>query len=296
MRLKGVSVFYTLQDIFEHLRTTPASEAGLLAASVVFGAVTGDAYALGSQLGWIAKDSNGRVHPTDAGLGVHPRGARSIQLRHQLRAFINQTKPSWAALLARGRKETAALVPAEIRQCLLDAGLLIDVDSETVRWWDSLALAARSDNQENLLTVGRFGERLSLEFEQARVGRRPLWQALESNAAGYDLLSWASTDAQERLPIEVKTSTLSMDSALFYVTRNEWETARMARRFQFHLWLIGSGEQRLWIAEVADVEEHIPTDLGLGRWEMAAVPFAVWTSLAPLHRVQTEFRFQALPC
>ncbi len=295
MRLKGVSVFYTLQDIFEHLRTSPASEAGLLAASVVFGSVTGDAYALGSKLGWIAKDSTGRVHPTDAGLGVHPRGARSVQLRHQLRAFINQTKPSWAALLARGRKETAALVPAEVRQCLLDAGLLVEVDAETVRWWDSLASAARSDNQDNLVMVGRCGERLSLDFEEARVGQRPLWQALESNAAGYDLLSWASADALERLPIEVKASTLPADSAVFHVTRNEWETARVARRFAFHIWLIGSQEQRLWITSVADVARHIPNDLGLGRWEIAAIPFAAFASSEPQHRVQLEFRFRALP-
>lgn len=295
MRLKGVSVFYTLQDIFEHLRASPASESGLLAASVVFGSVTADAYALGSKLGWLAKDNTGKVHPTEAGLGVHPCGARSIQLRHQLRAFINQTKPSWAALLAKGRKETANLVPAEIRQCLQDAGLLDDVDGETVRWWDSLALAARSDNQENLLTVGRFGERLSLEFEEARVGRRPLWQALESNAAGFDLLSWASEGASERLSIEVKTSTLSADSALFYVTRNEWETARLARRFAFHFWLLGRAEQLLWICGVPDIARHIPVDQGEGRWQNAAVSFASCIAGEPQHRVVAEFRFQPLP-
>ncbi len=295
MRLKGVSVFYTLQDIFEYLRASPASEAGLLAASVVFGSVTGDAYALGSNLGWIARENNGRIHPTEAGLAVHPGGARSVQLRRQLRAFVNQTKPPWAALLAHGRKETAALVPAEIRQCLLDAGLLDEVDDETVRWWDSLALAARSGNQENLLTVGRFGERLSLEFEEARVGRRPLWQALESNAAGYDLLSWSSADAAERLPIEVKASTLSANSAMFHVTRHEWETAQVARRFAFHLWLLGNQEQRLWVSTVADVARHIPEDAGLGRWETAAIPFAACAAPEPQHRVQTEFRFQALP-
>jgi len=186
-------------------------------------------------------------------------------------------------------------VPAEVRQCLLDAGLLDEVDGETVRWWDSLALAARSDNQENLLTVGRFGERLSLEYEEARVGRRPLWQALESNAAGFDLLSWVSGAASERLPIEVKTSTLSADSALFYVTRNEWETARMARRFTFHFWLVGRTEQRLWICSVPEIARHIPMDQGEGRWQNAAVSFASCIAGEPQHRVEVEFRFQPLP-
>jgi hypothetical protein len=76
-------------------------------------------------------------------------------------------------------------------------------------------LVARSDSQEFLHAVGRFGAWPSLDFEEARVGRRPLWQALESKAAGCDLLSWVSTRAPERLPIKVKASTLSAESAFF---------------------------------------------------------------------------------
>ena len=184
MKLRGVRVFYTLQDIFEHVRRSRSTEAGLLAATPLFGPATPEAISLANSLGWLARDLAGHLHPTEAGLTAHPDGARSLQLRFQLHAFILQTKPSWSAPLCRGRREAAALLPAEIRQCLQDAGLLDGTDADTVQWWDSLAVAARTESQHELLTIGRFGERLSLKYEHNRIGADPLWQALESNAAG----------------------------------------------------------------------------------------------------------------
>src|ERR1039458_547127 len=213
MKLRGVRVFYTLQDIFEHVRRSRSTEAGLLAAATLFGPATPDAISLASALGWLARDNTGHLHPTEAGLTAHPDGARSTRLRFQLHAFILQTKPSWSALLCRGHREAAAMLPAEIRQCLQDAGLLDGTDADTVQWWDSLAVAARTESQHELLTIGRFGERLCLKYEHNRIGVDPLWQALESNAAGYDILSWVAPSRPERLLIEVKCSVLTQNTA-----------------------------------------------------------------------------------
>jgi hypothetical protein len=273
MKVRGVRVFYTLQDIFDHVRSRKSTETGLLAAATLFGPATPDAISLASRLGWLARDGTGYLHPTDAGLAAHPSRGRSLCLRFQLHAFILQTRPSWSALLCRGRREAAVMVPPEIRQCLYDAGLLEGTDSDVVQWWDSLSVAARTESQHELLTIGRFGERLTVDYEKARVGAEPLWQALESNS-GYDVLSWVNNSLTERLLIEVKTSVLRADAASAYLTRFEWHTAQTARHAAFHLWLVGANSRSLWIRSISQVRAHIPTDSGAGEWESIRIPYS----------------------
>src|SRR5689334_7128253 len=108
MKVRGVRVFYTLQDIFEHVRQSKSTEAGLLAATTLFGPATPEAISLAGSLGWVARDNTEDLYPTEAGLTAHPNGARSLRLRFQLHAFILQTKPPWSALLCRGRREAFA--------------------------------------------------------------------------------------------------------------------------------------------------------------------------------------------
>ena len=274
MKLRGVRVFYTLQDIFEHVRRSRSTEAGLLAATTLFGPATPEAISLASALGWLARDNTGHLHPTEAGLTAHPDGARSTRLRFQLHAFILQTKPSWSALLCRGRREAAAMLPAEIRQCLQDAGLLDGTDADTVQWWDSLAVAARTESQHELLTIGRFGERLSLKYEHNRIGVDPLWQALESNAAGYGILSWVAPSRPERLLIEVKCSVLTQNTARLHITRFEWQTACTVNHSVFHLWLVRPDARHLWIRTTDQVRPHVPEDHGDGEWESVCIPYS----------------------
>jgi Protein NO VEIN, C-terminal len=281
MRLRGVRVFYTVQDIFEHVRRRRSTEAGLVSASTLFGPATSEAISLAGALGWLARDSTGHLHPTGAGLAAHPEGARSLRLRFQLHAFILHTKPSWSALLCRGRREAAAQLPAEIRQCLQDAGLLEGIDDATVQWWDSLAVASRVESQHELLTIGRFGERLSLHYERNRVGIDPLWQALESNSAGYDILSWVASGRADRLLIEVKCSVLTQATAHLHITRYEWQTARTANNAVFHLWIVRPDSRCLWILTPEQVRPHVPDDHGAGEWESVCIPFSSLTASAP---------------
>ena len=272
MKLRGVRVFYTLQDIFEHVRGSRSTDSGLRAAATLFGPATSEALTLASALGWLAQGQDGTIHPTQAGIEAHPVGSRSLRLRFQLHSFVLQTKPSWSALLCRGRREAAALLPSEIRQCLHDAGLLDGTDAQTVQWWDSLAVAARTESQHELLNIGRIGERLSLQYEQDRVGKTPLWQALESNAAGYDILSWLDNQSPEKLIIEVKCSVLAMDSAWIHITRNEWQTAGTAQHAVFHIWSVRSNGKSLWVKKRTELQPHISLNQGDGEWETVRIP------------------------
>jgi hypothetical protein len=45
-------------------------------------------------------------------------------------------------------------LPVEIHQCLQDTGLLEGNDNDTVQWWDSLSVVARTESQHELLTIG----------------------------------------------------------------------------------------------------------------------------------------------
>jgi hypothetical protein len=154
-------------------------------------------------------------------------------------------------------------------------------DADTVQWWDSLSVAARTESQHELLTIGRFGERLSLKYEQSRIGAEPLWQALESNAAGYDILSWVAAARPDRLLIEVKCSVLSQSAAVLHVTRYEWQTACTAKNAVFHLWIVRSEVRCLWIRTPDQIRPHVPVNHGDGDWECFCIPYQSLTAGLP---------------
>lgn len=91
-----------------------------------------------------------------------------------------------------------------------------------------------------LSQTGRTGERLSLAFEKDRTGKQPIWQSIESNLSGFDILSCLSDMDASPLQIEVKASENSWNYADFHLTANEWESATLARNYMFHLWVLGT--------------------------------------------------------
>lgn len=104
------------------------------------------------------------------------------------------------------------------------------------------------------------------------MGRDPLWQALESNAAGYDIPSWLDNQSPERLIIAVKCSVLPMDSAWIHITRNEWQTAATAQHAVFHIWSVRSNGRSLWVRSRDDLQNHIALNQGDGEWETVRIP------------------------
>lgn len=126
-----------------------------------------------------------------------------------------------------------------------------------------------------LSQTGRKGERLTLKYEHSRTGKEPIWQSIESNLSGYDVLSCFSESDETPLQIEVKASENSLDYADFHLTSNEWESATLARNYLFHLWEL-SPNPKLAIVTVEQMEKHIPVNSGEGYWETAQVPYRVF--------------------
>jgi Domain of unknown function (DUF3883) len=222
------------------------------------------------QCGWITVDLNDCLQITKAGEEVAEPSSMEESLRIQIKHLIGVQRPSWSALLTYGRGEAIRYFPSEVKQCFKEAGLLDGGDPEIIKWWDTLAATARGFQDDAKLEVGRIGERLSIEYERQRVGKEPIYQAIESNLSGYDLLSYVGPESEEMLRIEVKAYNSDVKSIKFYVTQNEWNVAAGSDSYLFHLWMLHP-KPRLYIMDVNQISNHIPTNRGKGEWESVLI-------------------------
>lgn len=225
--------------------------------------------------GWSKLTQSGQIELSSRGsdiVSVDYKQALLIQLEDLILHF----NPVWASLLPRGRTDARNFLPPDALQCFKESGLFDDLTDDLVKFWDKLTLAYRNYSQKKLTEIGRTGEKLSFAYEKARTGVDPVWQAVESNAAGFDLLSVVSRESQTRLQIEVKSTTSSLNYGTLHITRNEWNTAVSSLNYLFHLWHIGGSENRLFEVRVEQMQEHIPSNNGDGQWETVEIPFKVF--------------------
>lgn len=178
---------------------------------------------LSQRCGWVEARSDGLLIPSARGARLLGATSYEVRLRAQLLDYVTAEKPVWARLIPRGRKEMSRFVPRDIAQVFREAGLMETPPStEVIEWWDEMARTARGLSDAVNLEIGRAGERLTIEREMRRTGRDPVWQAVESNLSGFDVLSVVTAERQDPLRIEVKASTESIEHAVFYISRNEW--------------------------------------------------------------------------
>lgn len=276
--IKSVGTLYAIQDLFDHLGAHVVAQSEFLEGFSKFGSSTSaDVYDTATRLSWICTADNGQLVPTELGKAAHSGSDRATRLRFQLASIIETTRPVWAGLLPKGRKEAEAGFPDEIRQCFEEALLLGDVSEEVVNWWDRLSGIMREVSQRKLLEIGRSGERLSLAYEFNRTQQTPRWQAVETNYAGYDVLSIRAKDDLAALKIEVKASERGFKNATIHITEHEWITASQSPDvYLFHVWLI-SQQPTLYIVPSTKVVTHLPKNQGKGTWRNTAIPLGALT-------------------
>jgi len=202
--------------------------------------------------------------------------------RSMIKDYILAYKPVWAKMMIFGRGEAIPMMPVDVQYCFYDAGLLFEPPSDDIiEWWDMICGTLRKDISEKALKIGREGEHLSYIYEEKRTGKKPLWQSIETNKAGYDVLSICSKENPEYLRIEVKTSSDYIEQACAYITKNEWETAIHSKQYVFHFWCLKNRNviPKLAILTVKEVEPHISIDVGMGEWDSVKVPFAPFEDL-----------------
>jgi len=237
-----------------------------------------DVLNLSTRCGWVEVDLDGILKLSDRGLDIHMTGNYQVRLRMQMQDIISREQPSWSNLFPKGRQETSHFVSADVRQCLDEAGLLSSPPcDDVVAWWDEMAGLVRGIKSSVLSQTGREGERLSLVYEKQRTGIQPIWQSIESNLSGFDILSRLSGADSAPLQIEVKASANSWNYAEFHLTANEWESATLARNYRFHLWALGENP-KLAVVTVDQMEQHIPSNNSHGKWEIVKIPFSEFES------------------
>jgi hypothetical protein len=221
--------------------------------------------------GWVSITQEGTMKLTERGKHISFQEYKEALL-FQIEDLILNFNPTWSAILQKGRTEARNFLPSDVRQCFSEAGLFEEINDELIHIWDRLALASRNYTQKRLTEIGRIGEKLSYDFELQRTGKKPIWQSIESNLSGFDLLSVQNAETNEKLQIEVKATTSTYEYAKLHLSRLEWETAVNSLNYIFHLWLLGTYND-LHSISVKKMEENIPLDCNDGQWESVKIPF-----------------------
>jgi hypothetical protein len=226
--------------------------------------------------GWNASES-------PAGLRRNTQPAEALGfyqdcIEHVIPAF----RPVWGRIIPYGRQKFVQKLSQDEEQCFRAAGLLEHPPTgPIISWWDRVAARARLQADQDKMIRAREAERLSLAHEVKRLASLnipalPVWMSIEDNTAGYDIQSFdiGVSEPVSRL-IEVKSTIAS--PLRFYVSRNEWETARKyGPSYFFHVWDL-RGPQ-LYERTVSDIAPHIPTDEGHGNWQTATIPITSRTA------------------
>lgn len=194
---------------------------------------------------------------------------KGVLLKHQ---------PIWAKLMRQGRKRFIKGLDPNDQDVFRAAGLIENpTPLYVVEWWDIVSGYTRLITDHEKMKQGRAAEILTLEFERRKlkeigISQEPEWPGFDDNFAGYDVLSYThGLSGITNLLIEVKSTTVS--PVRFIVSRNEWNKAVQAHNaYIFHVWDMNQSPPVLHVRSVADVEPHIPTDSGKGKWKHAEIP------------------------
>lgn len=267
----SVGVLYSVQTFLQLVRKTPITASEFRSAFNRYQATNPESVLRIAEIcNWISIDIDGRVVITEFGEEILSQKNMIDALRVQLKLIIQYIQPAWAALLPKGRTEAVKYFPPEVYQCFKEAELLEGYDRWIIEWWDQLSSIARGKREDTLLEIGRKGEGLSYLYEQKRTKREVIWQSIESNLSGFDLLSCLNSGSDTPLRIEVKTTNIDTDWVTFYLTSHEWEVAQNSEHYIFHLWVLGR-YNFLFVLEKDALLPHIPVSRGNGTWEVLKI-------------------------
>lgn len=227
--------------------------------------------------GWVQLGQDDQVSCSEDGRNLLHLGSAPARLRFQITKLLKKEDPLWASSAVQGRQALAGYAPPEVVQCFREADLLTGEEDEIVTWWDELACRYRAAQDERYVEIGRRGEKLTVELEKCRTGRKPKWIALDYDNAGYDIVSCVSPDDSRPLVIEVKTSVQQWARADFYLSRSQWDTLIHEKHATIHLWSVWEDVPLHSSVPMLELRPHIPSDCGDGQWHKCRVPFDAFT-------------------
>ena len=267
----SVGVIYSTKNFLDHIQETSLTPKEFEDSFAIFNYSDPEkVLELSFHCRWVFISPKGIIQLTDRGNEIVSFDL-SEALFLQLEDMIYTFNPQWASLLPKGREETKNFLPKNVLQCFNDANLFGTINDNIIKCWDRLALAYRNYNHQKLLESGRDGEKLSVLYEEKRTKTKPLWQSIESNLSGFDILSKVDENDLNPLRIEVKSTVSKMKYASFHISKNEWKVSQVSDNYIFHLWDLKN--KTLYITQKSIIEPHIPNDNGNGDWREVKIPF-----------------------
>jgi len=207
-----------------------------------------------------------------------PSGTPHEFYRHCITSVILGQRRSWSRSITLGRSRFLNQLSRDEHLCFR-AALLTDSPppEDVVVWWDTISFEMRHSADKIRMDRARLAERLSIQHERERLAAlgidlEPKWIAIEDNTAGFDVLSFDSSQygPTNRL-IEVKSTIAS--PLRFFISRNEWEQAlKYGSSYHFHIWDLAPAIPRLYERTVPQILPHIPEDQASGKWTNAEIP------------------------
>lgn len=230
------------------------------------------------QLNFLACDINGYLKVTDLGSEFISFETPDDYIRFVVFTYVRRFQPKWVIPVTKGRDEFKKYIGedfASILQIFEDAGLYKEPTNSVVEWWDRLQGLVRGfDNSKN--ETGRLGEKLTLAYELRRLKFLPTWKAIDSNFAGYDILSWDSPSKNHHISIEAKCTRSSPKTVRFYISKNEWRVATSSQNYYFYLWAVKEDDCYLEIVDKTNIADHMPIENGEGEWDSSTVPYKLF--------------------
>src|SRR5258706_804854 len=272
----SVGVLYSVQEFLNFVQKTPDIDLNFPELFNSFSVASPKAILeVFQKCEWVRLNVSGHLEVTERGQIIVENKEPEVALRIQIGHLLESSIPSWIPLLSRGRSEAGKYLPKDVLQCFREAGLFEGISDEIIAWWDRYSKISRKTSKDNNLELGRKGEKFSLDYERNRTKREPIWQSIESNLSGFDILSTIDDKNTTHLRIEVKTSNSLISVATFFLSKNEWDVASTSENYIFHLWSL-QPKPNLQLVTVKDVEKHIPKNHGEGIWEKVSIPFAAF--------------------
>jgi hypothetical protein len=260
-------------------RQSLSPEELLKGLSRIGGMPVADALSLSQTLNWIQLATTGEIQVSEQGHRVCSGANYAEALRVVILDYASIVRPDWLQNAPSGRARVLSYSPPGISQVLVEAEVGSGTTDDVVAFWDGLASLARGQHNDRMLAIGREGERLTLNHEEARTGRVPRWVAIDSNRDGYDILSIVGPGDNSPLSIEVKTSSIGL-SGVVHLTRNEWDLAQDSTTHAFYLWDLSDRKRpRLAVVSIERMAPHIPLNSGDGSWLEVGINFKSFDDL-----------------
>lgn len=184
--------------------------------------------------------------------------------------YLKNIDPDWIHFIKKGFKEVENYAPKRMK-IIFENLNLFNIKNKIVKdWWISLKGINRSKKYNRLIEIGSEGEEIILKFEKNRINRDPVRVSIQSDAFGYDILSYKKINSEEKIRIEVKNC--ENRNLHFYITRNEFEKSKSNNYYFYFIDSRNKKSRILYIFQYDLIKNDIAKDQGEGIWSTTKIP------------------------